>query len=70
MDGTHTNDATEGDRYVTVILPLCPACESDNLETVRTEPPSGDGSKTQRKKCLDCNWKFFLIWERRPDLDD
>ncbi len=57
-------------RYVTVFIPQCPACESTELDTVRTEPPAGDGSKTQRKKCRECGWRFFLVWELRPDVDD
>ena len=48
--------------YVYWTAPRCPACDSRDLHTTRTDR-GGDGSKTQHKVCRECFHAFRLVIE-------
>ncbi len=54
-------DPAERLRFCFVDKPRCPRCGSARLKTLRSMPAE-DESRTQRKLCEDCGWRFFVVW--------
>lgn len=50
------------ERIVFVTRPRCPRCESTDAKTTRSIG-NGDGTRTQRKRCRECNAAYEVVWE-------
>jgi transposase-like protein len=50
---------------VFVTMPVCPRCGSAEFFRIKTEPPGGDGTKTQRVVCRnsECLKRFKVAYE-------
>jgi len=59
---TTTDDAAETLRYVYIPWPRCPACNSRDLQTLRSED-QGDDSTCRTTLCRECKHRFFVIVE-------
>lgn len=64
-----TKPKPEPEKYVFLQLPTCPRCNAlhDLLRTTRTTNHA-DGAKVQRKKCLQCDWRFQVVWDPSPTI--
>lgn len=49
-------------RYVEAHWPRCPRCESTDHTTTRSDD-NGDGTRTQHRRCRECNHLFRVIWQ-------
>lgn len=57
-----TTTQPDGTRYIFVVRPRCPVCESPDLKTLRSAK-SLDGSVSRRTVCVGCGHRFFVIVE-------
>jgi len=55
-------DAAEHLRFEFVRRPRCPACQSSNIQTIRSSD-QGDGTTKRHTQCRDCQHRFFVIVE-------
>lgn len=53
-------DASEPLRYVYVVAPRCPCCDSKSLK-VYAKFSEADGSVRQYTRCRKCKWTFRVI---------
>jgi len=49
-------------RYVFIDRPRCPACDSTDLQTIRSQDQH-DGTTARRTTCKACGHRFFVIVE-------
>jgi hypothetical protein len=62
---TPTTDEPRGaepDRYVFIERAKCPACDSPNLQTIRSQRQD-DGTTRRRTRCRTCEHLFFVVVE-------
>ena len=64
MNGNQTsgNDAGEHSRYVYVVRPRCPACNSCNVRVYKTRTHEGD-IVTRYSICCACEHRFVVVAE-------
>lgn len=53
----------EPDKLIYRELVRCPACESTDVRTTRSEPRESDGSRTRWVRCRSCTWPFRIVFE-------
>ena len=54
-------DPGESDRYVFLVLPRCPACQSSELKVYGHVPEAE--VKSQYVRCKQCAHRFICVWD-------
>lgn len=62
MERPNDDRPDDGLRYVFVDRPRCPSCNCAELSAAIRSKRDGDAT-IQRRECLDCSHRFWLVWE-------